>query len=121
MQINVTLKDIYMRDAFIEGLKKIGYSDTEITIHRNSVNVVFDVPHSPQPYTRSKATHSIIQKKNRYLCEQYMKVTKGSISMQEKFKIVQEKAPELFGHISGLGRPKQLYSVYEKIGRNKDV
>ncbi len=120
MNINIALKDGYMRNAFIGGLRKAGYSHHKIEIKGNVVSFVYAKPHSLQPYTRTKVTDAIFQKKNKLLCDKYKEATKGCITLQDKFKAVKEKAPEIYGHVSGLGRPKQLYDQYESFWGGED-
>lgn len=115
MYIIITLKDRIMRNAFVQGLKNAGYSDNEIAVYRNTVYLIFGKPHTSQPLSRTKATDTIIQKKNKLLCAEYQEITRGCITLQDKIEAVQEKAPEMYGHIIGLGRPKELFSRYEVI------
>jgi len=121
MYISITLKDREMRNAFLKGLKKTGYSSRDTAVSGNSVSLVFGKPHSPQPYTRSPKTDEIIQKKNKLLCDQYRIATKGYKTLQEKFLAVKEKAPGLFDHITGLGRPKKGYDLYQFIKKARHV
>jgi len=106
MEITITLKDAVMCSAFIDGLKRAGYTNKEIKRYGNSVRVIFDKPRTPQPFTRTKVTDEIIQKKNKLLCDLYNEVTKGCVTLEEKIAAIREKAPELYQHILGLGRPK---------------
>ncbi|NLU27396.1 MAG: DUF4474 domain-containing protein [Hungateiclostridium thermocellum] len=118
MEITITLKDAVMCSAFIDGLKRAGYTNKEIKRYGNSVRVIFDKPRTPQPFTRTKVTDEIIQKKNKLLCDLYNEVTKGCVTLEEKIAAIREKAPELYQHILGLGRPKELYSSYKRIQRH---
>ncbi|HHV28156.1 DUF4474 domain-containing protein [Acetivibrio mesophilus] len=118
MEITMTLKDQLMCTAFIEGLKRAGYSDKEVKRYGNSVRIIFDKPHTPQPLTRTEITDGIIQAKNKLLCDLYNEVTQECITLEEKMNAVREKEPELYKHILALGRPAELYSSYEKIQRH---
>jgi len=79
-----------------------GYTNKEIKRYGNSVRVIFDKPRTPQPFTRTKVTDEIIQKKNKLLCDLYNEVTKGCVTLEEKIAAIREKAPELYQHILGL-------------------
>jgi len=47
MEITITLKDAVMCSAFIDGLKRAGYTNKEIKRYGNSVRVIFDKPRTP--------------------------------------------------------------------------
>jgi hypothetical protein len=115
MEITITFKDWAMCTAFIKGLRNAGYSQHEFKRYGNTVRIIFDKPHTTQPATRTKATDAIIQAKNKLLCDLYNEVTKGCVTMEEKLKAIKEKEPELYSHIIGMGRPKELYKSYRKI------
>lgn len=115
MYIMITLKDRTMRNAFLQGLKNAGYSDRERLVDENTVKLIFNKPHTPQPISRTNATDAPIQKKNKLLCDKYREITKGYVTMEDKLKAVHEKAPDLYGHIIGLGKPKELFNIYETI------
>ncbi|HOM02638.1 MAG TPA: DUF4474 domain-containing protein [Acetivibrio sp.] len=118
LEITITLKDEMMCSAFIEGLKRAGYTDREIKRYGNSVRVIFSKPHTPQPLTRTEITDAIVQRKNKLLCDLYNEVTKGCSTLEEKMVAIQENAPELYEHILGLGKPLELYGSYKKLERH---
>ena len=51
VDINITLMNEEMRDAFIQGLNYAGYSNEEIKIKDNSVEILFDKPKTCLLYT----------------------------------------------------------------------
>lgn len=115
MSLNITLKNEAMRDAFIEGLNKAGYSNKEIAINGNTVALRFKEPHSPQPVTRIPETDKIIQKKNKLLCEKYQEITAPYDKVPDKIKAVQEIAPEIYKKIINMGKGKELFYKHKKI------
>ena len=115
MYIIITLKNSDMRNAFLEGLNKAGYSDREIEVYGDTVNLKFDSPRTRQPITRIKAIDTITQRKNKLFCETYQEITRGLVSIEDKIKAVEEKAPELHKHIARLGKSQQLFSAYQTI------
>lgn len=115
MYLNIALKDETMRDAFVEGLKKTGYSENEIYINGNAVDVVFDRARSPQPVTRTAETDWLTQRKNELLCDKYQKITGPYDNFPDKMNAVRKKAPEIYAAISNIGRNKQVFEVYERI------
>lgn len=111
----ITLKDKKMCNAFVQGLKNAGYLEKEIVINGCNVSIEFKEPRTPQPFTRTKETDKIIQKKNKLLCDKYQEITAGYKKFPDKLKAIQEKSPELFEKIANIGRTKEVYAKYEKI------
>ncbi len=114
MYANITLKNKEMRDRFAEGLKKAGY-DKEINIYQNTVSILFDKPHSPQPLMRIKELEHITQQKNKFLCDKYKELTAGYKDISYKLTAVRENSPELFKSAIALGKPRNVFAKYEKI------
>lgn len=112
MDIAITLKDELMREAFVAGLNKAGYADEALKIQDNTVSLIFDVPHTPQPITRSLSIDKLIQKKNELLCEQYQEMTKTYDNIEDKIKAVKEQAPELYEKVINLGKTKRFYEIF---------
>lgn len=115
MYLTIALKDEEMRDAFLEGLVKAGYSTKEVLIHGNIVGLVFDKPRTPQPVSRIKGTDWVTQRKNELLCKKYMEITSGYDTFPEKMKAIRTKAPELYDAVLNMGRSKPLFEAFEKI------
>lgn len=115
MYATVALKNASMRNAFVEGLKRAGYTENELLIDGNIVGLVFDEPHTPQPFTRIAETDWLIQRKNELLCDEYQEITKDYDSFPEKMNAVRELAPEIYDAILSIGKTKKLFEVYEKI------
>lgn len=115
MGVQITLKDEQMRDAFVEGLKKAGYCEEEFFIRRNTVELSFDQPKSPQPYTRAEATDWITQRKNEELCKIYQELTKSYDDFPDKIMAIQQKAPDIFDKILDLGKAKRLFENFNII------
>lgn len=119
MEISLTLENIIMREAFISGLKKTGYSDQEYSVTEDVVNFIFNVPHSSQPFSRTQEIDRIIQKKNKILCDRYQDITRNFHGLPAKLKAAEEQAPDLYAKIFNSGKAKSLYelgSVLIRIG-----
>jgi hypothetical protein len=114
-EVNITLKDEVMRNAFVKGLLKAGYTEDEIINHGNTVSLEFGEPRTPQPITRTPATDWVIQRKNELLCSMYQKITETRGSTADKLKVIEEKAPDLYEAILNMGKPKLLYRQFEII------
>lgn len=113
--VNITLKDEVMCNAFVKGLMKAGYTDNEIINHGNTVSLEFGEPRTPQPITRTPATDWVIQRKNELLCNMYQKITETRGSTADKLKVIEAKAPDLYEAILNMGKPKLLYGQFEII------
>lgn len=101
MNLNITLKDDIMCNAFIQGLMEAGYSRDEISVNGNTVGLTFDRPHTPQPVTRTDKSDEIIQKKNKLLCDSYNDITKVYDKIADKMAIIKNKSPEIYEEIVG--------------------
>jgi hypothetical protein len=112
MEIEITLHDATMRDAFVSGLRNAGYTNREFKIDGNTVNFTFDIPHTPQPFTRTSEIDRFIQRKNELLCESYQEITKSYNNIQEKVKAIEEQAPELYEKVLKIGKKKPSYEIF---------
>lgn len=109
MKIYITLKDEYMCDAFVKGLKSAGYSDRDIKQYGVSVSFIFSKPKTRQPFTRTKYTDWIIQRKNRYMCMKYQKIAGKYNNLQDKLQTIQGKAPKLYRKMMNIGMTEKTY------------
>ncbi|ODA39075.1 DUF4474 domain-containing protein [Desulfosporosinus sp. BG] len=112
MDIDITLHNVLMRDAFIGGLWNAGYSLDQFTRNGNTVSFTFDIPHTPPPMTRTPTIERIMQWKNEQLCNKYQEITGKSNNMQDKLKAVKELAPEMYPKIIRTGKSSQLYEMF---------
>lgn len=115
MEISIAFKNDEMCNAFLGGMKKAGYLETDITRDGNTVSFVFDKPRTQQPYSRSLVTDAMIQMKNKLLCDTFNEVTRGCTTIREKIEAIRLKAPELSRHIESMGRPVELYESFETV------
>lgn len=111
MDINITLHDEMMRNAFVSGLKNARYYDDRLKINGNKVSFTFDVPLTPQPITRTAITDQIIQRKNQQLCELYQDITSSMDNIQDKLAVILEQSPEIYKKIMYIGKDRQLYEL----------
>lgn len=115
MDINITLKDVLMRDAFVVGLKNAGYADEDLIIYCNTVSFRFDIPHTPQPVTRRPSTDRLIQKKNKLLCDKYQEMTKAFDNLQDKLGALKKESPDMYQKIMNIGKAKPLAEIYDSL------
>lgn len=115
MHANITLHDTQMRDAFIGGLLEAGYSENELTINKRTISLVYDIPRTPQPITRTKVTDWLIQRKNEFLCKKFMELTGGFDNILDKLNILKEKDPALYERAINLGKNRQIFDMHDNI------
>lgn len=111
MEINITLHNVIMRDAFLTGLWNSGYVLDEFTRDGNTIGFTFATPHTSPPRTRTPTTDRIIQKKNELLCKEYLKIAGSSNTIQAKVKAIEERSPFIYGKILRTGKSNQNYET----------
>ncbi|SPF53262.1 conserved hypothetical protein [Candidatus Desulfosporosinus infrequens] len=111
MDIDITLRDVIMRDAFVAGLWNAGYSLAEFTRDGNTVSFTLSIPHTPPPLTRTNTIASLMQRKNEKLCAEYRDITGQSNNIQDKIQAIEKLAPEMYAKIIRLGKSKRLYEM----------
>ncbi len=114
MDIIIVLKDWAMCNEFIKGLESAGYSNNEFLRNGKFVRLLFDQPHLPQPFTRTELTDSIIQWKNKKMCEQYQRITAGYTNIYDKIEAIRNESPEIYRLIMNFGKTKKLLDRYIK-------
>lgn len=109
MDIEITLKDSEMREAFLKGLQEAGYEKEEINILGNTVWIHFAKPHTVQPFTRTKLLSTVKQMENKHNCKLYHKVTRGYANAYDKMLVLQGRNPKLYKTLEYLGSAKFLH------------
>lgn len=107
--ITIEFKNLEMRNAFLQGLKRAGYTREEIRVKGKIVNLIFDKPKTPQPYTRIAELEEIMQKKNKLLCDSFNEITKDYDNALDKIKALQDIAPDMLKNIVLMGKPKDIF------------
>jgi hypothetical protein len=115
MKVEITLKDSKMRDAFVEGLIKNGYARNELNISNNTVRLVYDKPHYPQPVARNSFMENFVQTFNRRNCEAYQIATSRYNNTLDKLNYVKYEAPKMYRKILNVGNTTELFKGYETI------
>lgn len=115
MDIMISLKNKFMREAFVVALEKIGYQNTDYVVNNNTVYFTYDTPYSPKPFTRTKFTELIMQKNNKKFCKSYQKITKNYSHTLDKIEFIRRYSPKLYEKSIRFSNPKELYQDYEKI------
>jgi hypothetical protein len=104
MDICLTLKDVNMRNAFLAGMRKAGYNEYELAVQDNSVSFTFDIPKTAQPWTRTRLTDQLIQRKNKFLCETFHEITGSEGTVQEKLKLLEKQNPGMYKKVKKIGK-----------------
>ncbi|UWG95342.1 DUF4474 domain-containing protein [Dehalobacter sp. DCM] len=115
MTICLTFPEEAMTAAFIGGLKKAGYSKTEYQVSGSSILINFTSPHTKQPTTRTPSTDSLIQAKNKALCEKYLEITGPYNNILDKMKAIENQAPDLYKNVIKIAKSKAFYEIWIKI------
>lgn len=85
-----------MRDAFLEGLRKLGYDGREYAVHGNTVTVHYTKPHSPQPLSSGSLQEAAVQQVNKNNCALYMQATGKYKNTLDKLEYIKALVPELY-------------------------
>jgi hypothetical protein len=115
MSVEITLKNVEMRNAFIDAFIEAGYSKGEYTYSNNTVRFVYETPHSPQAATRTPLTENLVQNYNERNCLAYQYATKNFYDPFDKMELVKLQAPKMYQKILNVGNTKELFSGYKKI------
>lgn len=115
MEIVLELYDRKMALAFVDALKREGYTDNEYRIHSNKVMVIFDKPHTKQPLTRTVFIDYIMQRNNESLCNTYNYLTGSYSDTLDKLEILRNENSFMYGKVLSLGKPKEVFEAFNRI------
>jgi hypothetical protein len=114
-RISIGLKNKVMLTAFLAAMKRMGYTDRELNVSGNTVSFLYAEPRSKQPFTRTKAMMSFVQKRNKYLCDRFNELTGNEKGALAKLEAASRLDPALYGSIMEIGRPRKLYDKYNAL------
>lgn len=115
MQIKIVMKSIEMRDAFINAMVLLGYSEDSIIKEDKTVYFIFDKPYAKQPAAMNTEIRNIWQSSNKMYCDWYQNLTAGLENTVDKVSYVKEHAPELNHKINESNRNKNIYKNYGQL------
>ena len=115
MVATIAFSDSEMCRAFYTALRRLGYTEVEMSVSGRTVRFIFDKPKSRQPITRTKITDSLTQRKNKILCDAYKDIAKENLPTIDRLRIIAAKSPELSQAVLNFGRTKELYSSHDLI------
>jgi hypothetical protein len=115
MIIKICFNNELMCKAFLKGLYKTGYKPGEVARKDKSVCLKFDKPKTQQPFTRTKITDGIIQKKNKYLCDRYNDIGLPIDELMLKIEDVRWKDPLIYRKTLNIVRGRKTYKKLRSI------
>jgi UDP-2,3-diacylglucosamine pyrophosphatase LpxH len=118
MDISISFKDRVMRNAFIKGLQRAGYSYRDYYANGNTIRFTFDQPRTPQPIARTPATDWVTQRKNELLCKKYREITDSYDNLTDKINAIIEYEPGALKELFNIGKGKPSFREYRKIRRH---
>lgn len=117
MHAQLTLKDIEMRDAFIEGLVHAGYKRSEIAYRDTTVGFVYDKPRNRQPLTRNPVMEFMMQTNNKRNCFAYNEATKLIGDPLDKFVFVKENAPKVYNKALNIRQSQNVFKDFDLLNK----
>lgn len=115
MYIEINFNNSSMREAFVKGLIDTGYTSDEYSEINNTVYIIFDTPHTNQPYTRSSMIENIMQENNRRNIELFYDTTQPSTNTVDRMYTLHQNHPEYYQDVLNIGKPKNLFAIYHTI------
>lgn len=115
MQASLTFKDTQMRDAFLQGLRNAGYTDSDFSYSDNTVSLIYAKPRSKQPVTRRVLIGYFALRRNRRMVSLYRRLTRGLFNMVDILTTLQSRSPVLYGMAVNFGKKNELFKSFETI------
>jgi hypothetical protein len=78
-------------------------------VYGNTVTITFAAPKTRQPTARTRSLVRLTQRKNRLLCREYRRATRGCNGMYEVLETLRTRYPLLYESIFKMGRGHELY------------
>lgn len=115
MDIVLDLNDKQMVDAFVNGLREAGYTESEYAVRGRRVYVHFDKPHTKQPITRNPVSIYMMQRNNQTWCDAYNSLTQAYGNTAEKLAMIKVEYPSLYNRILNMGKPYSVFEIFHEI------
>lgn len=96
MKAKIKFPDILMRNAFVNALRELGYTEGEYTVFRNAVKVEYTKPHSKQPESQQGASRALVQQTNKNNCKLYQFATSPYSDTLDKLEYLKTAMPNLY-------------------------
>lgn len=128
MKAKITFPNKSMRNAFLDALFRLGYTEKEVKVRSLSVFILYDKPYSNQPFTRNGHTETIKQTQNNLYCKTYHFITKDYDNTLDKLTYLKYSTPIVYKHLLDPNKLRKLYKAKNKTlannidnDRNKDT
>lgn len=110
MECRLRFPNFIMLSAFVEGMKKCGYTKEELQIRKNVVSFVYSTPKSSQPFIK-KHLGKKIQRQNRRNCACYMRLTQKYERTLDKVDYIRYRLPGMFRKLTAIGRMRMRVGI----------
>lgn len=115
MDAKIIFPNQEMRNAFVNGLRQIGYQRKEFSVRRRTVTIHYTKPHCEQPISRNKVQETLVQQTNENNCKLYRLATNRYSDTLDKLEYAKALAPELYELFVHSLYAKGLYEAFDWI------
>lgn len=115
MKIKIKFPNIMMRDAFVTGLTKTGYSKSEYSVLNNTVKIKYTTPHTNQPLSQKSIQSAIAQQTNNNNCKIFNIATKKYKYTLDKLEYIKYSIPVIYDMFIDSIYGKKFYEQIKKL------
>ncbi len=115
MEILITFPNKTMRNAFLSGLIRAGYTADLIDVNDLTVTIIFIKPKTPQPKHHNKLYNYIIQKINKTNCRRYRFITRKYTRTIDQIDYLSFSVPGLYRVATKFSKATSLAKAYKKL------
>ncbi|MDP4120718.1 MAG: DUF4474 domain-containing protein [Bacillota bacterium] len=109
MVVIITLKDSEMCKAFTEALQKLGYNSKNMSVKGNTVRIIFDVPYSKQPVTRTAKTDKEALEFDLAMCDEFNKLTQNFGLSLDKLEFLRSRNHKMYDQALSIGKNSNIF------------
>lgn len=121
MKIKIKFPNIMMRDAFITGLTKAGYSKAEYSVFNNTVKIKYTTPHTNQPLSQKSVQYAIAKQINDNNCKIFNIATKKYKNTLDKLEYIKYSIPVIYDMFIDAIYGKKFYEQIKKLKINQNI
>lgn len=121
MKIKIKFPNNMMRDSFIIGLTKAGYSKSEYSIFNNTVKIIYTTPHTTQPLSQKSIHCAMIKQANNNNCKIFNVATKKYKNTLDKLEYIKYNMPVIYDMFLDSIYGKKFYDQIKKLKLNKKI
>lgn len=120
MNIEISFHNKDMLLAFVDGLVDAGYTKSDFSVKNNTAYIIFYIPHTKQPFTRTDLITDLMQENNWRNVELFNNSTNTFPNIIDKLYYLRIRKPDYYKKTLEIGKPRQLYSVFNTIKKYLD-